>query len=147
MKKGPCAVIECPQEIPCNPCEAACPRHAISVGKPITNIPKLDESKCTGCGMCVSACSGLAIFVVNPDYSEEEATVAFPYEYLPLPSPGDTVTAVDRRGQAVCDAKVLSVMCPPRYDHTAVVTVVVPKGTENEVRSMARRRGGAGVGR
>ena len=147
MKTGPRAVIECPQEIPCNPCEAACPRHAIIIGEPITNIPVLDEEKCTGCRLCIPACSGLAIFVVDPDYREAEATVAFPYEYLPLPAKGDTVQAVDRQGAPVCEAKVLSVVCPPRYDHTAVVTVVVPKGMEDRVRSMARKQGGAGGGR
>jgi Fe-S-cluster-containing hydrogenase component 2 len=147
MKTGPRAVIECPQEIPCNPCEGACPRHAISVGQPITNIPRLDEEKCTGCGLCIPACSGLAIFVVNPEYSDTEATVAFPYEYLPLPSPGDIVQAVDRQGAIACEARVLSVVCPPRYDHTAVVTVAVPKGMEETVRSMARKKGGAGDGR
>ncbi len=147
MKNGPCAVIECPQEIPCNPCEAACPRGAITVGRPITNRPQLDTERCIGCGLCIPACSGLAIFVVNPKHSETEATVAFPFEYLPLPAPGDTVTAVNRLGQPVCDAKVLSVVCPPRYDHTAVVTIVVPKGHGDEVRSIARSRGGAVVGR
>ncbi len=145
--KGPRAVIECPQEIPCNPCEAACPRHAITIGEPITNIPALDEGKCTGCGLCVPACSGLAIFVVDSDYSEMEATVAFPYEYLPLPARGDIVQVVDRLGAPVCGAKVLSVICPSRYDHTAVVTVAVPKGMEERVRSMARKKGGAGGGR
>lgn len=39
MKKGPVAVIECVQEIPCNPCENACPFGAIKIGDPITNCP------------------------------------------------------------------------------------------------------------
>ena len=54
--KGPVAVTECVQEIPCNPCEGACPFHAITVGEPITNCPHVDEDKCTGCCTCVSAC-------------------------------------------------------------------------------------------
>ena len=33
MKLGPVACIECLQQIPCNPCEEACPRGAITVGK------------------------------------------------------------------------------------------------------------------
>ena len=41
IKKGSVACIECAQEIPCNPCEEACPYGAITVGKPITNLPKL----------------------------------------------------------------------------------------------------------
>jgi len=42
LAKGPVAVIECVQNIPCNPCEAACPARAITVGQPITALPVLD---------------------------------------------------------------------------------------------------------
>lgn len=83
LAKGPVAVIECCQNIPCNPCETACRFGAITVGDPITNLPVLDESKCVGCGVCITNCPGLAIFVV--DKSKGAATVSFPFEYLPLP--------------------------------------------------------------
>ena len=49
--KGPIAIAECVQEIPCNPCEAACPFHAIKIGTPITNTPRIEEDTCTGCGL------------------------------------------------------------------------------------------------
>ena len=78
--KGPVAVVECVQQIPCNPCESACPFHAIHIGEPITNTPKVDKETCIGCGMCVAACPGLAIFLVDKSYSETEATVSFPFE-------------------------------------------------------------------
>ena len=68
FEKGPVAVIECIQEIPCNPCEAACRFGAIQIGDPITNLPKLIENKCTGCGICVANCPGLAIFIINKVY-------------------------------------------------------------------------------
>ena len=41
IKKGPVACIECVQEIPCNPCEEACPYGAISVGSPSQICPNL----------------------------------------------------------------------------------------------------------
>lgn len=41
FEEGPVAVIECLQEIPCNPCETACKAGAIEVGEPITKIPVL----------------------------------------------------------------------------------------------------------
>ena len=63
--KGPVAVIECVQEIPCNPCEGACKFNAITIGEPITNLPKINETNCTGCGVCVAQCPGLAIFIVD----------------------------------------------------------------------------------
>lgn len=143
LLKGPCAVLECVQEIPCNPCEAACPRGAIKVGNPITNKPKLDAEKCIGCGLCISACPGLAIFVVDLNYSENEAAVSFPYEYLPVPNVGDVVKAVDRSGTIRCDGRVIRVLDLPRNDRTVVITVVVPKDLGEEIRGI-RIEGGQG---
>ncbi|MCQ2082153.1 MAG: 4Fe-4S binding protein [Lachnospiraceae bacterium] len=136
--KGPVAVIECVQEIPCNPCEAACKFGAINVGNPITNLPTCSHDKCTGCGVCVSKCPGLAIFIVNKAYSETTATVGFPYEYMPTPSEGMAVSAVNRKGEVVCDAKVVKVVNPPAFDHTPVVTIEIPKEYADEVRSIKR---------
>ena len=138
VKKGRVAVIECVQEIPCNPCENACPFGAIKVGDPITNLPTLDEEKCTGCGTCVAMCPGQAIFLVNYTYSDTEAEVSFPFEYLPLPEKGDVVDAVNRAGEVVCKGTVTSVKMPPAYKNTCVVTIAVPKEYINEVRSMKR---------
>ena len=137
-RKGPVAVIECLQEIPCNPCEAACKFGAIYVGMPITNLPVLNEEKCTGCGQCIAQCSGLAIFVVDKTYSETEATVSFPHEYLPLPEKGQRVRAVNRAGEYVCDATVLRIVNSKMNDHTPVVTVAIPQNFADDVRGMER---------
>ena len=138
MEKGPVAIIECVQEIPCNPCEAACKFGAIHVGDPITNLPNMEHDKCTGCGVCVSKCPGLAIFLVDKSYSETTATVGFPYEYIPTPEKGADVIAVNRKGEAICDAKVVKVLNPPAFDHTPVVTIEIPKEYADEVRSIKR---------
>ena len=45
IEKGPVVVIECDEDIPCNPCEDICPREAITVGEPITNLPRIDPVK------------------------------------------------------------------------------------------------------
>lgn len=137
-EQGPVAVIECVQEIPCNPCEAACKFGAIKVGDPITNLPTLVPSKCSGCTMCVAKCPGLAIFVVNKAFTDTTATVAFPYEYMPTPTVGDTVLAVNRRGEEVCEATVVKVLNPTNFDHTPVVTIEFPTEYADEVRSIAR---------
>lgn len=138
--KGPVAVIECVQEIPCNPCEAACRFGAICVGEPITNLPRLNSDQCTGCGLCVSRCPGLAIVVVNKAYSPSTATVAFPFEYDPTPVPGEVRNAVNRKGEVVCPGKIVKVMAPASFDHTPVVTVEIPKRFADEVRSIERIR-------
>jgi hypothetical protein len=75
---------------------------------------------------------------VDATYSEDQATVSFPYEYLPMPKKGDLVEGVNREGEAICKAEVLRVQKPKKYDHTAVITLVVPKDLAMEVRSMKR---------
>lgn len=138
FSKGPVAIAECVQEIPCNPCEAACPFHAITIRTPITNTPRISEEKCTGCGSCIAACSGLAIFLIDKTYSEKEALVSFPFEYLPLPEKGDKAEALSRGGEYVCLGTVIKVMNPKRNDHTPVVTIAVPKEKSDEVRTIRR---------
>ena len=136
--KGPVAIIECVQEIPCNPCEDACNTKAVYLGNPITNLPKVDFDKCTGCKLCIPACSGLAIFVVDKSYSETEATVSFPFEYVPLPAKGDAVNGLNRAGEFICKATVAQVLNPKSFNHTAVVTLIIPKEHADEVRTMQR---------
>lgn len=137
--KGAVAVVECVQEIPCNPCEAACKYGAIIIGDPITNLPKIQEDNCTGCGVCVAQCPGLAIVIVNKVYSDTEATVAFPYEYIPTPQVGETWEAVNRQGVVQCECKIVKVMNPKAFDRTPVVTISIPKEYADEVRSIKRK--------
>ena len=138
FKKGPVAVIECIQEIPCNPCEAACSFEAILVGDPITNLPALDEEKCRGCGICLAKCPGLAIFIVDKTYAQGMATVSFPHEYYPLPEKGQKVRAVNRKGHAVCEGEVVRVNTAKSNEGTPVVTLAVPLEYSDEVRGMKR---------
>lgn len=130
--------IECFECIPCNPCVSACSKNAITIQGDITNIPSLNEELCIGCGKCIAACPGLAIFLVDNDYSETEALIQFPYEYLPLPKAGDIVEGVNRKGESVTKAVVKLVRCPAVNKKTAVISVIVPKQFAEEVRSIRR---------
>ena len=138
LRKGSVVIIECIEEIPCNPCEASCPRGAITIGESITSLPKVNFEKCIACGMCIPACPGLAIYIKDYTYSDINASLSFPYEYYPLPDVGDTVEAVDRYGKFVCDAKVIKVQNPKFNDHTAVVTIEYPKEHFEEAVNMKR---------
>ncbi|ADY55435.1 BFD domain protein (2Fe-2S)-binding domain protein [Syntrophobotulus glycolicus DSM 8271] len=137
MAKGPVAVIECTQNIPCNPCESACPFGAITIGEELTALPVLDQSKCRGCGLCVSGCPGLAIFLVDAAYSETEAAISLPYEYWPLPAAGDLVKGLDRAGHPVTEARIIHVDTLEKNTATAVITLAVLKQFMHEVRSFA----------
>ena len=137
LENRSCLCIECVEEIPCNPCETSCPHNAITVGTPITNLPKIDREKCTLCGLCIPACPGLAITIKG--IKGETAKIRFPYEYFPLPSAGDKVEMVDRLGETVCQGIIMSVVNPARNNRTAVVTAEFPKEFVEEVISIRRK--------
>ena len=138
IDQGPVAVVECYQKIPCNPCQTACPCGAIRIGDDINNIPQRDESLCTGCGMCVSKCPGLAIMIVDGSKSADTVEFRIPYEFLPLPEAGETVTGLDRVGQPICKALVKRVMNPPAFDRTPVVTREVDRAYLYDFRNFRR---------
>ena len=140
LRAGACAILECFQKIPCDPCVDACPRGAISIEGNINNIPVLDFDKCNGCGLSVSKCPGLAIFVVNLNYSEHEGLVMIPYEFRPLPEKDEVVEALDRAGRKVSDAKVVRVLNWKAQDRTAIVSLSVPKEWVTKVRNIRLRR-------
>lgn len=131
-------VIECTQNIPCNPCQDACKFGCIMVGRQITSIPQIDhEKKCTGCGMCVASCSGQAIFLVDDDYDETHAAITMAYEFPPYPEKGQKGTALSRAGQPVCEAEVLSLRRSAATDGTALLTIAVPKEFSMQARAFA----------
>ncbi|MEN3042513.1 MAG: FAD-dependent oxidoreductase [Fervidobacterium sp.] len=128
------AIIECPQAIPCNPCETSCPSGAINVGDNINGIPHIDYNKCTGCGICVIKCPGLAIFLVQE--KEDYSLVGIPYELLPIPEKGQHVNLLDKEGKIVGKGMVENIILNKK-DRTHIVYLRVPTGLENVVRSFS----------
>jgi Fe-S-cluster-containing hydrogenase component 2 len=143
--RGAVAVIECVEDIPCNPCEEACPNGAIVVGDDITRVPRFYEERCTGCGLCIPACPGLAIFVI--DQSEgEDAIIKMPYEFLPVPREGQQVQALDRQGRAVCRGTVTKVVDASGYNKTIVLHLAVPRQHVMDVRGIKMTNEGTPAG-
>lgn len=136
LARGAVAVLECFQNIPCNPCAEACKRGAILPFKDINDNPVLDPEKCNGCALCISSCPGSAIFVVDQTFSETETLIKLPYEFLPLPEKGSWVTGLNREGRPVCRARVIKVLNPRAQDRTPVVSLAVPKNMGFEVRNL-----------
>jgi Fe-S-cluster-containing hydrogenase component 2 len=139
LAKGACAVVECVQEIPCNPCETVCPYGAIRVGQPITNLPRLSGELCRGCGLCLAVCPGQAIFLIDQAFAPGEALVGFPFEHLPLPGVGEEVAATNRAGDVIAEGRVVRILNPEKNDRTPAVFLAVPLEVTDEVRSMKRR--------
>jgi thioredoxin reductase/NAD-dependent dihydropyrimidine dehydrogenase PreA subunit len=120
-------VIECTQNIPCNPCQDACKKHCIRIGSEITSLPAVEpDSTCIDCGMCVASCPGQAIFLINEDDGDGNAEITLPYEFLPLPKVGDKGVALGRSGSPVCEAEVARVRSSKAFDGTNLLTIRVP---------------------
>ncbi|WP_178041481.1 FAD-dependent oxidoreductase [Frisingicoccus sp.] len=134
-KVGIHPVMECTQNIPCNPCQDACPKGCISIGDNIVSLPAVVENaECINCGMCVASCSGQAIFLVNEDCGDGMAEVTIPYEFLPLPEMGARGIALGRNGREVCEAEIVSVKSIKAYDKTSLLTMKVPKSCAMKAR-------------
>ena len=127
-QKGIHPVIECTQNIPCNPCQDACKKHCIKIGSYITALPQVKEDGCgcTGCGLCVVSCSGQAIFLVHEDFEPGFASITLPYEFLPLPQKGDKGSALSRSGEFLCEAEIVGVRTSGAFDRTNLLTMKVP---------------------
>lgn len=131
--KGPYAVIECFQEIPCNPCSVSCPFDAIIDMEDINILPELIADACTGCGICAGVCPGLAIFIVDESKGEGLAEVSIPYEFLPLPEKDEIVRGVGRDGCFIREARVVRVH-KGRKTRTPLVTLEVPLEDVHKIR-------------
>jgi Fe-S-cluster-containing hydrogenase component 2 len=138
LKKGAVAIIECFQEIPCNPCYTHCPRGSIKEMVDINELPVIDYETCNGCGICVAACPGLAIFIVDYNYKDGKALVKIPYEFLPIPVSGEIVTALDREGKSVGEATVVRVQENKNQGRTIVVWLEVEKDLAMVVRNFKK---------
>jgi Fe-S-cluster-containing hydrogenase component 2 len=129
LEKG-VAILECVQEIPCDPCVDSCPVHAISM-KDINAPPVTDFERCIGCTKCVGVCPGLAIFMVK--VKGDKAWITLPYEFVPVPNVGDMAQALDRTGAVRGNAVVKKVV---KNGKTMVITIEVDSTLAMDVRNI-----------
>jgi Fe-S-cluster-containing hydrogenase component 2/bacterioferritin-associated ferredoxin len=122
-------VVRCVEEIPCDPCIHVCPRNMIKMkGDPIFGVPQVVKDECTGCTLCVAACPGLAITLVDLRGEGPEGLVTVPFELLEVNAGvGDQVDAVDMDGTVVARATVEKIARRKAYDRTLLVTLRVPR--------------------
>ena len=134
--KGPVVIVECFQEIPCNPCVDACKFNAITKPKDINDLPLVDFDKCNGCGVCIAQCPGLAIFVVDKTYSDTHAVVRIPYEFIPVPEKGQFASGLDRSGEERGWFEVVKVISGGQKNKTTTIWLAVPQDLAMEIRSI-----------
>lgn len=134
--KGPVAILECFQKIPCNPCVDACKFNAITKPGDINDLPEMDFDKCNGCGLCIAQCPGLAVFVVDKTYSPSHAVVRIPYEFIPVPDSGQFACGLNRSGEDQGWFKVVKVVSGGRENKTYTIWLAVPQELAMEVRNI-----------
>ena len=135
LRRGMVAIIECPQEIPCNPCVESCPFGAITMEGGINGVPVVDYDRCTGCTLCAQVCPGHAIFLARI-LDDSRAVVVVPHEFLPVPERGEEVKLLDRAGRDVGRGRVLWLLRPEREVHYYLVALEVPRELWKEVRAL-----------
>lgn len=119
------AIIECYKEIPCNPCSTSCPFDAIFIPKDINVRPLIDFNQCTGCGVCVYNCPGLAITVRQ--LKDGVAIMKIPYEFTPLPKEGIKVNVLNREGKVITLGLIKKVTLREIQNKTAIIHLEIPE--------------------
>ena len=123
-------VINCFQEVPCNPCTSVCPVHAIHTeDDKITGLPYRDTTKeCTGCMNCVAICPGLAITLVDFRKDKDFPTVTLPCELeRETVEVGSKVPVTDKGGAILGHFAVQKIRVKKKYPKTLLVQVKVEK--------------------
>ena len=133
LKRGPHAVIECTEEIPCNPCCTACPQGAITMAEGLSSLPCLNRGKCTACGLCIPCCPArpsLSSMIPIPG-----AKVCFLSHLNLLPCPlWGSRSSLPTAAAGQWGRIIHRVLCPPAFRQTAVVTLRVPLALLDTVR-------------
>jgi len=136
LAKGPVAIFECVEPIPCNVCVFVCPFKAVKMDK-ITDLPTLDFERCTGCTVCVGRCPGQAIFVVDYSKPGDEGVLILQYDLADPPSKGEKVVLMDREGKELGYGEVL-LTYKEKETKANVVYVKAPKKYLMDARAIRR---------
>ena len=140
FSSGKRVVLECFEQIPCNPCADACRKGAIKIEGDISNLPVYEPADCDGCKLCLVRCPGLAMFFVDMDYAGDQAEVTIVHELLPVPQAGQVWWALDRDGQFLCEAPITRVVSTKSFDRKHLVSLAVPKAMAFRARHITEPR-------
>jgi NADPH-dependent 2,4-dienoyl-CoA reductase/sulfur reductase-like enzyme/Fe-S-cluster-containing hydrogenase component 2/bacterioferritin-associated ferredoxin len=131
IKQGVYPVLNCVQEIPCNPCTTICPRDSIKIDGSIMN-PPVYTGGCIGCEMCVAICPGLAITLV--DFRKGEPIVTIPFEFNDgILETGQEVEVTDRLGRVLGNGTVIGFRYAEKVKTIPVKTKMVKLKVPREI--------------
>jgi len=136
---GAVAVVDCREEIPCNPCEDACRRGAISVGENVCAVPRYDPGLCDGCGRCVALCPGMAIFLLDRSEDNGKVRITLSYEMREEIKEGDEAWAMDGEGRPLGKGKIVKVAKMSKSGVGLLVTLQAPEEWALKVRGVRVR--------
>jgi ferredoxin len=123
-------LIRCTQEIPCNPCTEACPKHAIRITDgTLTGLPSFEGDLCLGCSQCVLACPGLAIVLVDERYDAQHnrALLTLPVELAhDTIRVEDEVTTVGLEGETIGTGTVIAFRNAVSQDRRRLMLLEIP---------------------
>ncbi len=120
------ASIECMEEIACRQCHEACPESAIDLGEIPRHSPILSESRCTACGLCLSACPSSIPVLMHADAERSFSKLTLPWHGSAKISQGAFVRLLNRRGETLGQARVSRVEEPQGERAIPLVEVDVP---------------------
>jgi len=137
------ASVECFEDIPCNVCQTVCPENAIEIGHvPRERDALLIESKCTACGICLTACPSSAIVMVEDKPNHSQAKITLPWNGTRLWKAAESPQVVNRRGELLGTARVISVEDPAPDSKTQLVHLEIASHLAWEARGLRRPRVG-----
>jgi len=130
IKSGVYPILNCVQEIPCNPCSTICPKNSIVIEGSIMNPPKY-VGGCIGCEMCVAICPGLAISLV--DFRKGDPIVTIPFEFDDIIKEGDKVEVTDRLGNVLGKGEVVGFRFVDKIKNIPVRTKLVKLRVSHDI--------------
>lgn len=120
-------LITCNQDIPCNPCEGSCRLGAIKIGSEINQQPSVEHDLCKGCGLCLTACPGRAIRMVQYNYDDKSSCLTIPFEFNSDVEADSPVEVLDQSGSFLCVGKVKSKRVPKKKTGCGTLSIIIPK--------------------
>jgi len=135
-------LIQCAQEIPCNPCTEVCVLQSIKIKETSMMRRPQFEGDCLGCARCVAICPGLAITLVDKGYDKTKKTarVVVPWE---MPEGtikiGQKVTTTEMEGETVGKGKVIAMKKSKWQNRRILVSLEVPYDDADKIAGIRMR--------